>query len=859
MDHGSISVNRFDHHPKRRHHLSSIVVGIPSMGYQLYRRFPHSGRKSSSGFFWSEHMLRHKKRISATILVAVLAAWTSTAVGQGTAFTYQAILYEGGVPAGPQMDGVVILYSTPTGGAPIGSEVFNDLPIPDGLINVELDFGDVFTGDPLYLEIVVNGVTLSPRTPITPTPGAMIATRAQGAEDEFRIEGLMSGTPQRVIFGRSDDCSIGIDPTSLGGLILKDPIGARICRPTPAPPGPTRLIFGPTDDCSIGIDPTLTGLVERDPVGLRLIGPGVGGTGCQLLFGPTDDCSLRVDPPGPTALMGLQLRDPKGIRLINPSPVPGPTMLRFGPTDDCSISIDPNSLGGLILKDPIGARICRPPMAPPGPTRLLFGPTDDCSIGIDPAMSGLVERDPVGLRLLGAGGNPGRLLFGPTDDCSIMVDPPGQPGSLTGLQLRDPSGVRIVNPDPLSRIRINFGNNPDNVCAISVDPPGQPGSVPGLQLRDPGGIRVMNPQAATSPTRLLFGPTDDCSIGIDPVLPGLVERDPFGFRLLGPGVGGTGCRLLFGPTDLCTIEVDPTGSLPGLLLRDPSGIRVVNPDPQLPARINFGNNPDNVCAISVDPAGPPGLTLRDPGGVRVINPSTIPGPTRLLFGPTDDCSIGIDPAMTGLVERDPVGLRLTGFGGAAGGNGGRILFGPTDLCTIAVDPGTQGMCFRDPAGWRFKGPGFMGIGIPDPVFRVELPNMANNAGRGFANAWIDASSRRWKDDIRPIPDALDKIKKLEGVYFRWKPEHGGTNDVGFIAEDVAKVLPELVSMEDDGLAAKGMCYNRVVAVAVEGIKAQQAQIKKLREDNAKLKADLAALTARVDALVGNGQGQGGHP
>ncbi|MDW7996879.1 MAG: tail fiber domain-containing protein, partial [Bacteroidota bacterium] len=123
--------------------------------------------------------------------------------------------------------------------------------------------------------------------------------------------------------------------------------------------------------------------------------------------------------------------------------------------------------------------------------------------------------------------------------------------------------------------------------------------------------------------------------------------------------------------------------------------------------------------------------------------------------------------------------------------------------------------------------GYVGIGDTDPAFRVELPNVGDPSGRGRANSWVTYSSMRWKDEIRPIENALDKVLRLRGYNFRWKPEYGGTEDIGFIAEEVAGVVPEVVSYEPDGQVG-GMDYSRLVALLVEAMKQQQQEIAQLR-------------------------------
>lgn len=58
-----------------------------------------------------------------------------------------------------------------------------------------------------------------------------------------------------------------------------------------------------------------------------------------------------------------------------------------------------------------------------------------------------------------------------------------------------------------------------------------------------------------------------------------------------------------------------------------------------------------------------------------------------------------------------------------------------------------------------------------------------------------ASSIRWKRNIVEIDNPLEKLAELRGVYFDWDEEHGGHHDVGMIAEEVGKVLPEIVVYE----------------------------------------------------------------
>jgi hypothetical protein len=98
-----------------------------------------------------------------------------------------------------------------------------------------------------------------------------------------------------------------------------------------------------------------------------------------------------------------------------------------------------------------------------------------------------------------------------------------------------------------------------------------------------------------------------------------------------------------------------------------------------------------------------------------------------------------------------------------------------------------------------------------------------------------SSSIRWKKDIQPISSALEKVTNLRGVYFNWDDEHGGQHDVGMIAEEVGKYVPEIVTYEEGGVYATGMDYGKLTPILVEAIKEQQKQIEELQKTVCKLK------------------------
>ena len=96
-----------------------------------------------------------------------------------------------------------------------------------------------------------------------------------------------------------------------------------------------------------------------------------------------------------------------------------------------------------------------------------------------------------------------------------------------------------------------------------------------------------------------------------------------------------------------------------------------------------------------------------------------------------------------------------------------------------------------------------------------------------------------KDNIRPIESALFKVKQLRGITFNWnnkaeQAEREKGRDVGLIAQEVQKVLPEIVQIRPNGTLA--IQYEKVVPLLVEAVKDQQTIIENL-ENRIKLLED----------------------
>jgi hypothetical protein len=89
------------------------------------------------------------------------------------------------------------------------------------------------------------------------------------------------------------------------------------------------------------------------------------------------------------------------------------------------------------------------------------------------------------------------------------------------------------------------------------------------------------------------------------------------------------------------------------------------------------------------------------------------------------------------------------------------------------------------------------------------------------------SDERVKENIVEIPDAIDKVKAMKGVYYNRTDFNTGVTKVGVLAQEVEAVLPELiVEAPDSGL--KSVAYGELTSVLINAIKEQQTIIDDLK-------------------------------
>ncbi len=114
----------------------------------------------------------------------------------------------------------------------------------------------------------------------------------------------------------------------------------------------------------------------------------------------------------------------------------------------------------------------------------------------------------------------------------------------------------------------------------------------------------------------------------------------------------------------------------------------------------------------------------------------------------------------------------------------------------------------------------VGIGTNTPSAKLQVGEDGDGT-YALANAWQTFSDARLKTNIRPVDNALSKVLSLNGVYYSWKT-NPNSHEVGFIAQNVQEVLPEVVKKTKDGYLT--LDYSKMTPLLVEAIKEQQEQI-----------------------------------
>jgi hypothetical protein len=134
-------------------------------------------------------------------------------------------------------------------------------------------------------------------------------------------------------------------------------------------------------------------------------------------------------------------------------------------------------------------------------------------------------------------------------------------------------------------------------------------------------------------------------------------------------------------------------------------------------------------------------------------------------------------------------------------------------------------------------------GINNTIFPAGSPVLVNSFGR----LGIEVSSARFKDNIRDMGRASNKLMKLRPVTFSYKNDPNHTVRYGLVAEEVAQVYPELVIKGQDG-KPQSVAYQMLPAMLLNEMQEQVRENRRKDAQLATLEERLGAQQTRINAL-----------
>ena len=118
--------------------------------------------------------------------------------------------------------------------------------------------------------------------------------------------------------------------------------------------------------------------------------------------------------------------------------------------------------------------------------------------------------------------------------------------------------------------------------------------------------------------------------------------------------------------------------------------------------------------------------------------------------------------------------------------------------------------------------------------RLAFAKDMNKAKKQMTKKQFAEYNRRIKENIVQIDGALEKVNKLTGVYYNKIDDETKNKEIGFIAQDVQEVVPELVTYAED-VDQYGVSYGNASALLVEAVKELTEQVNNLKQEIKEMK------------------------
>ena len=177
--------------------------------------------------------------------------------------------------------------------------------------------------------------------------------------------------------------------------------------------------------------------------------------------------------------------------------------------------------------------------------------------------------------------------------------------------------------------------------------------------------------------------------------------------------------------------------------------------------------------------------------------------------------INAKPLVFDASQQESIFFRITGTTKAVIQPSGELLIG------AATSTGTASQTLQVTGGAYVSGS--IGIGTTNPTSTLTVQGNAYITGVTTSTDFDSLSDINLKTNISQIADPLEKVMQIRGVTFNWK--EGNRNSAGVIAQEIEKVLPELVHGEE----TKTVNYNGLIGLLIECVKKQQEEIEELKK------------------------------
>ena len=123
--------------------------------------------------------------------------------------------------------------------------------------------------------------------------------------------------------------------------------------------------------------------------------------------------------------------------------------------------------------------------------------------------------------------------------------------------------------------------------------------------------------------------------------------------------------------------------------------------------------------------------------------------------------------------------------------------------------------------------GNVGIGTTSPSYKLHVEGNTSGISIYASHDIAAFSDITVKKEVKRIENAIEKVKELNGYTYVRTDDETGTRRAGVIAQEVQKVLPEVVSANPDGTL--NVAYSNMIALLIEAVKEQQNEIDELKK------------------------------